>query len=195
MLKPQAYDVLFEKTPAARALSLKLVTEADLLRLKVIARLHARGLPSHVSWSDLIQEAFSRVLDGARQRPDGVPLVAFLGGVMRSIKAEHWRRARREATQLPKLRAEVEAAGPAGAEACDPTPDPERSLIAMQELSLIDQLFANDGRALQLIFGLADGLSPDEICASYDMSKTDYDSTRRRIRRVLLREGLRSPQP
>jgi DNA-directed RNA polymerase specialized sigma24 family protein len=152
-------------------------------------------LPPHVSWSDLLQEAFSRVLDGSRQRPDGVPLVAFLAGVMRSIAAEHWRRACREATQLPKLLAEVDAACPGTAEACDSTPDPERSLIAMQELALIEQLFAGDARALRVILGLADGLSPEEICASYDMSKTEYDSTRRRIRRVLLREGLRSPQP
>jgi RNA polymerase sigma-70 factor (ECF subfamily) len=187
--------VLFEKTPAARALALKLVTEADLLRLKVIARLHARGLPPDVSWSDLLQEAFSRVLDGSRRRPDALPAVAFLAGVMRSIKTEHWRRARREAMQLPKLRAEVGTAYDVGGEACDPTPDPERRLIAMQELARIDHLFAEDSRALQVIIGLADGLSPEEICASYDMAKTDYDSTRRRIRRVLLREGLRSPQP
>jgi DNA-directed RNA polymerase specialized sigma24 family protein len=195
MVEPQAYDVLFEKTPAARALALKLVTEADLLRLKVIARLHARGLPPYVSWSDLLQETFSRVLEGSRQRPDGVPFVAFLAGVMRSIKADHWRRARQEATQLPKLRAEMEAASPEGGEASDPTPDPERSLIATQELALIDQLFADDARALHVILGVANGLSPEEICASYDMSMTDYDSTRKRIRRVLLRQGLRSPQP
>jgi hypothetical protein len=76
-----------------------------------------------------------------------------------------------------------------------PSPDPERRLIATQELALIDQLFADDARALQVILGLADGRSPEEICASYDMSKTDYDSTRKRIRRVVLREGLRLPQP
>jgi DNA-directed RNA polymerase specialized sigma24 family protein len=193
MQKPKPRDLLFEKTPAARALALNLVTKEDLLRLKVIARLHARGLPPHVSWSDLLQEAFSRVLEGSRRRPDHVPLVPFLAGVMRSVKSEHWRRARRETTQLAKLRAE--AACPVGEEASDPTPDPERSLIATQQLAAIDQLFADDSRALQVILGLADGLSPEETCASYDMSKTAYDSTRKRISRVLLREGLRSPQP
>jgi RNA polymerase sigma factor (sigma-70 family) len=178
-------DVQVERAPAARALALKLVTEVDLLRLKVIARLHARGLPSHIDWSDLLQEAFARMLDGSRRRPDDVPLVAFLAGVMRSLKAEHWRRTHREAKQLPKLLAEE----------CDPSPSPERRLIATQELALIDQLFADDFPALQVILGLADGRSPEEICASYDMSKTEYDSTRKRIRRVLLREGLRLPQP
>jgi DNA-directed RNA polymerase specialized sigma24 family protein len=195
MHRPQVFDVLVETTPAAKALALKLVTEADLLRLKVIARLHARGLPPHISWSDLLQEAFARMLDGSRRRPDDVPLVAFLAGVMRSIKTEHWRRARREAMQWPKLLAEMESSDPQGEEACDEAPDPERSLIAMQELAIIYQLFADDARALRVILGLAEGRSPEEICASYDMSKTDYDSTRKRIRRVLLREGLRLPQP
>ncbi|MGA2563095.1 MAG: sigma-70 family RNA polymerase sigma factor [Steroidobacteraceae bacterium] len=196
MHRPQMSDVQVESTPAARALALKLVTEADLLRLKVIARLHARGLPPHIDWSDLLQEAFARMLDGSRQRPDDVPLIAFLAGVMRSLKAEHWRRAHRESRQLPKLLAELlESTDSKGDEACDPSPDPERRLIATQELALIDQLFADDGRALQVILGLADGRSPEEICASYDMLKTDYDSTRKRIRRVLLREGLRLPQP
>ena len=195
MHRPQMSDAQVEVTPAARALELKLVTEVDLLRLKVIARLHARGLPPHIDWSDLLQEAFARMLDGSRRRPDGVPLVAFLAGVMRSIKAEHWRRAHREAAQLPKLLAQLESTDSQDEEACDPSPGPERRLIATQELALIDQLFADDTRALQVIRGLADGRSPEEICASYDLSKTDYDSTRKRIRRVLLREGLRLPQP
>src|SRR5687768_4070956 len=85
------------RTPAGLALDAKLVTEADLLRLKVIARLHARGLPPHVGWGDLLQEAFTRVLDGSRRQPEGVPMVAFLAGVMRSIKEQHWRQARRGA--------------------------------------------------------------------------------------------------
>jgi DNA-directed RNA polymerase specialized sigma24 family protein len=178
-----AFDALVEKTPAAKALELELVTRNDLLRLKVLARLHARGLPPEVAWTDLLQEAFARVLDGSRRQPVGLPIVPFLAGVMRSIKTEHWRRARREARQLPKLL-------PAS-----PTPNPESGLIAFQELSAIDKLFADDPQARQVLTGLAEGRSPDEICAFNNLSKTDYDSTRKRIRRVLLREGLRTPQP
>src|ERR1700733_8233488 len=81
--------------PADRALALKLVTDCDLLRLKVIARLHGRSLPPDLSWADLLQEALARVLDGSRAIPPGVPTVAFLAGVMRSIKADHRRRWRR----------------------------------------------------------------------------------------------------
>ena len=55
--------------PAERALAVQLVTDCDLLRLKVIARLHGRSLPPDVSWADLLQEAFTRVLDGSRAIP------------------------------------------------------------------------------------------------------------------------------
>jgi hypothetical protein len=64
-------------------------------RSLVIARLHARGLPPHIGWADLLHEAFTRVLDGSRRQPEGVPMVAFLAGIMRSIKEQSWRQARR----------------------------------------------------------------------------------------------------
>jgi RNA polymerase sigma-70 factor (ECF subfamily) len=189
------FNAICEKTPASKALERKLVTPSDLLRLKVIARLHARGLPPQFSWTDLLQEAFARMLDGSRQQPEGLPIVPFLAGVMRSIKAEYWRRARREARQLPKLIAELDIDDARGGEPRTPLPTPERSLIAQDELAAIDRLFADDTQALQVIAGLAEGRSPEEICKEQQLSKTDYDSTRKRIRRVLLREGLRSPQP
>jgi RNA polymerase sigma-70 factor (ECF subfamily) len=189
------FDALCEKTPASQALARKLVTESDLLRLKVIARLHARGLPPQFSWTDLLQEAFARVLDGSRRQPEGLPIVPFLAGVMRSIKTEYWRRARREVRQLPKLLAELDIDEAHGGEPRTPLPTPERSLIALDELAAIDRLFADDGQALGVIAGLAEGRSPEEICKEHQLSRTDYDSTRKRIRRVLLREGLRSAQP
>jgi hypothetical protein len=52
MFDPQAL-LKVRGAPAAEALSRKLVTKMDLLRLKAIARLQARGLPPEVGWSDL----------------------------------------------------------------------------------------------------------------------------------------------
>ena len=176
--------------PAARALAMKLVSNCDLLRLKVIARLHGRSLPPDLCWADLLQEAFARVLDGSRAIPAGVPTVAFLAGVMRSIKAEHWRRRRRATQQQPVLAIEYQVVAAETAEACDPQPDPERWLIAAQELQAIGTLFAHDPVALQIIAGLGDGLTAEEIRRALGMSKTDYDSARRRMRRALIRAGL-----
>ena len=176
--------------PAARALAMKLVTDCDLLRLKVIARLHGRSLPPDISWADLLQEAVARVLDGSRAIPPAVPAVAFLAGVMRSIKAEHWRRRRRATQQQPVLASAYQVVVPQSAEACDPQPDPERWLIAAQQLEAIGTLFAQDAVALQIISGLGDGLTAEEIRQSLGMSKTDYDSARKRMRRALIRAGL-----
>ena len=165
---------------------LERVSKTDLLRLKVIARLHARGLPAGIGWTDLLHEAIVRVLDGSRKPPSGLSMVAFLAGVMRSIKAEHWRRLRRDARTF--------VAGGAGEER-DPAPDPERSLAASEALAALDRMFADDPLALQVIEGLGEGLSAEEIRKAYAMSQTDYDSTRKRMRRALLRDGLAWRRP
>ncbi|HEV7138008.1 MAG TPA: hypothetical protein VGN43_15320 [Steroidobacteraceae bacterium] len=54
----------------------------------------------------------------------------------------------------------------------------------------IKQLFAQDAQALKIIDGLGEGLSAEQIRDATGLSKTDYDSARRRMRRKLLREGL-----
>jgi DNA-directed RNA polymerase specialized sigma24 family protein len=182
-------DALVE-TPIERALSEGLVSTAELLRLKAIARLHAWGLPPDMTASDLLQEAFLRVLHGSRRQPAGVSIVAFLSGVMRSIKAEQWRRARREFRGSRGVHSSGTASGLAGDEPDDPAPDPERRLAAHQELAAIYRLFSADTSAIHILNGLAAGLSPDEIRAASKMTKTEYDSTRKRMRRALLREGL-----
>jgi DNA-directed RNA polymerase specialized sigma24 family protein len=182
-----AHQVL---APTHTALALQLVTEMDLLRLKSIARLYARGLPPDVSWDDLLQEAITRVLTGKRPKPDDVPMVAFLGGVMRSLRSDHIRRARRGMTRDDPLWLGNEIEAPSEREVLDPGADPERALIAADELARIRALFAEDRMALQIIDGLAEGLSAEQIRARHHISGTDYDSARKRMRRCLIREGL-----
>ncbi len=177
--------------PAETALALKLVNKMDLLRLKTLARLHARGLPPDVTWEDLLQEALTRVLVGTRRPPAGVPLVAFLAGVMRSLKSEHWRRVRGRAAFHDAVDVDRPREDSREIDLPDPSPDPERLLIAQQELTAIEQLFCDDTMALQIVAGLGEGLSAEEICAAYRISRTDYDSARKRMRRKMLREGLR----
>jgi len=190
LLKSWPVDLVTDP-PARRALEMGLVSTADLLRLKVIARLQARGLPPEIGWSDLLQEAFTRVLDGSRRHPDGVPMVAFVAGIMRSLREQYWRAARRGARQSRKLLAEIEITGTPEPELLDPEPSPERRAMALQEMAALNQLFADDEPARHIIAGLYEGWTPEEICAARGISKVDYDSTRRRIRRALVRAGLR----
>ncbi len=169
-----------EPSPAERALALNLVTDLDLLRLKAIARMHARRLPPDVSWSDLLQETFARVLGGRRQIPAGVNRVAFLAGVMRSIRAQLWRRAYLEGVTFAEHLAKLP----------EETADPERVLAALQELAEIQQMFADDAPVLNLIEGLGEGLSAEQIRERFGLSPADYDAARKRMRRALLRKGL-----
>lgn len=178
--------------PAQTAIALNLLSEMDLLRLKTIARWHARGLPPDVTWEDLLQEAITRVLVGSRQVPDGVTSVAFIAGVMRSLRTEHWRRAQRESRSAGnnELSIDRDSNDAPSLALPDPAPSPERTLIARQALTAIESLFADDPIALRIIAGLGEGLSAEQIRTAHRLSKTDYNSARRRIRRTLLREGL-----
>jgi RNA polymerase sigma-70 factor (ECF subfamily) len=166
--------------PSEIARAKELVSDMDLLRLKTVARLHVRGLPADISWEDLLQEAFTRVLSGARAIPPGVEPVAFLAGVMRSLRSEHWRRALQSDAGPPDQdKRQVDLAS-----------DPERQLICHEQLTVLVKLFAGDILALGIIEGLAEGLSAEEIRSLTGASKTEYDSARKRIRRTLLKEGL-----
>ena len=117
-----------------------------------------------------------RALAGTRPWPPGVPLLAFLAGVMRSLCDEQWRRRRRLDT-LP-----FENAGPVD--------DPERVYAAAEALAAIHRLFASDAPATRVITGLLEGMTADEIRRHYGLSPVEYDTARRRIRRSLLRHGL-----
>lgn len=176
--------------PAQTAVALELLSSMDLLRLKALARLHARGLPPDVTWEDLLQEALTRVLLGSRQRPEGVAMVAFIAEIMRSLRSEHWRRVLRESAGHGTLRIDHERDDSGDLVLPDPKPGPERTLIARQALLAIQRLFADDPIALKIITGLGEGLSAEQIRASAGLSRTNYDSARRRMRRTLLREGL-----
>ncbi len=159
--------------------------EADLLRLRALARLRARALPGGVAWSDLLHEAVLRALDGSRCWPPGVPLLAFLGGIMRSLADEHWRRYRRERAVLVAWEGGVQAVPDLA-----PGGDPERRHAAVQALATLDRLFADDPVALRVLTGLAGGLSAEEIRTQFGLGEVEYDTARRRMRRLLLRHGL-----
>jgi DNA-directed RNA polymerase specialized sigma24 family protein len=157
--------------------ALAALSEEDLLRLRAIARLRARSLPEGMSSSDLLHEAVLRALTGARPWPPGVPLLAFLAGVMRSLCDERWRRHRRQ-VHLPTLH------DSGGAD------DPERACAAAEALAAIQRLFASDEAALKVITGLINGMVAEDIRRHYGLTAVEYDTTRRWIRRPLLRHGL-----
>ena len=62
-------------------------------------------------------------------------------------------------------------------------------------MDAINKLFEDELQARQIITGLYEGWTPEETCATYAISKTDYDSTRKRMRHAFVRAGLRVLEP
>jgi DNA-directed RNA polymerase specialized sigma24 family protein len=180
-LRASAFEV--PVTPAERIeRAIAALSDADLLRLKQIAQFRARRLPG-IEWADLFNEAVGRALAGDRHWPIEVPLVAFLAGIMRSLAEELWRQQRQRNAFFAAAWASAGGSAAVPSEA----PDPERELYARQSLAAIEALFAPDADALRLVAGLAEGLSAAEIQLKTGMDATRYATTRRRIRRTLLR--------
>lgn len=183
-IAPQVDDAVGRSADVATAIDA--LSDLELVRLKALARLWSRGLPGGLGWSDILHETIARVLDGSRPWPPDVPILAFLSGVMRSICNDHWRRARLE-QRLLVSRDDPDQRRRAGDEP-DGEPGPERILAAAQTLANVYRLFDGDPLALKVIAGMADGLTAREICKAHDISELDYDTTRRRMRRTLLRD-------
>lgn len=191
MMEASERELVIEKAGSAQAFAraLAALSDVDLIRLRAIARLRARGLPPDVSWADLLHEAIARSLDGSRQWPAAVPLLAFLSGVMRSLCDEFWRERARE-SELIRF-----GDGRAPIEIACPTPGQERVFAAIEAVKAIYALFAGDRLALQIVAGLAAGQTAEEIRQSHALSPVAYDSARRRMRRALLRAGLAWTDP
>jgi RNA polymerase sigma-70 factor (ECF subfamily) len=175
--------VTLARSAADVSAAIAALSDAELVRLQALARLWSRGLPGGLGWADILHEAIVRVLDGSRSWPLGVPLLAFLAGVMRSICDDQWRRVRNE----QKLLVSRDDPDRSGDDPIDNEPDPERVVIAVKGLAEVYQLFKGDPLALKIIAGMAGGLTAKDICTTYGISDLDYDTTRRRMRRTLLR--------
>lgn len=171
------------------ATALLSLTDADLVRLKRIAQLRSAGLVA-IEWKDLINEAVSRALGETRRWPRSVPFVAFLAQTMRSIANEEWRRLHQEKVTLESDLGPSHSNGELMTldELAENAVHPEREVLARKTLEEIEALFKDDIEALAILNGLAGGLTPDEIQIKGGMSRIQYASSQKRIRRKLARE-------
>jgi RNA polymerase sigma-70 factor (ECF subfamily) len=135
-------DLPADTSTEAVAQALAALRPPDLVQLKRLAQLRARQLAG-LEWDELLNEALLRALNGSRRWPEGVPLLAFLAGIMRSLVDARVQERRRLAERAL-------ASGDAHV-----TAPPDDQLHARQCLSAIAQFFANDPDVLALIGGLA----------------------------------------
>ena len=141
-----------------------------------------------VDWDDLLQEAMTRAIVGTRRAPDGVTMVGFLAGVMRSCGAStgsaravspcHADVAdRRDALTRTTSTRRCSRSDPSGVERA-------------QELEADPRVVRETILSRSNIAGIGKGLLAEQIRSAVRLSKRGYDSARKRIRRTLLREEL-----
>lgn len=175
--------------PPTVAAALAALSDADLLRLKRFAELRSLRLPL-LTWSDLLNEAIARALDGSRLWPPDVDFMVFMLQSIRSLASEQWRRIQR----TPVTReADLPPADPASTERASLDEvgrnelNPQREVLAEQALCDVMTLFRADKQATAILEGLADGDAPADIQRCAAMTPIQYASAQRRIRRALAR--------
>ena len=164
-------------------------SDADEVRLEKAAR--------YLKWKcgveidELINEAVMRALNGDRRCRRDLPPVVFLIGVMKSLASDII--AKRKTDPIAK-RAVGDAGSTSGPLAAEPSadPNPEEALIAKEERERaaavkeeLEDLFADNERALMVLWGEMGDLSAEEIREQTGMDKTTYASARRHVRRKI----------
>jgi RNA polymerase sigma-70 factor (ECF subfamily) len=180
MPDPLRSDIAADPTRSSTetvARALAALTASDLVRLKRLAQLRARLLPG-VEWEELLNEALLRALDGSRRWPEGVPLPAFIAGIMRSLLDARAHERRRRAER-------VLAAGEIPLAAA-----PDSQLHARQCLAAIDQFFAADSDVLALIAALARKYLGGSGGPSPRLNQRRLEAARKRLARAILRGEL-----
>ena len=157
---------------SAEALTaVRLLSDADRTTLLKVARVYARTRRTRYEYLDLFDEAITRILEGRRNWPPGIPFVTFVSGVMRAIAWE-WR------TEIHN-----EHSG-------DAVVSTEGSVIATIDTQRFLSLFDDDPIARGIVLGIMEGAIGEELRESSGLGKTEYESKRRKIRRRIERLWL-----
>ena len=156
--------------------------ESDFAKLMVIARFFARKrrlAAADAEPEDLLQEAIAKTLHGRRRWSREVSIVRHLDRVMesqsghlaerRELEAKRGREHMYDPDLLPE---------PPSLE-----PSPEASVRNRDAFDSVLTSFAGDEQALQVIRLKGEDLSASEIRHQLGMSKTEYDTVTKRIRR------------
>jgi hypothetical protein len=172
--------------------AIRALTDADNGRLKrfTTQRLMAIGRAAAGNdWTDLLQEAITRTLDGTRKwNKNEVPFVGHLMGVVKSLCSGLAEKMGTQKHEEPML--ESELAGVPDDPAMNPyqlavsqKPDPERILEAREVVAATKDYFRDDSLVLDLISCLEEGLSGLEIKELLGISQKDLNTVMRRLQR------------
>jgi hypothetical protein len=184
-------------TPDEVKAAVETLTEGQLVKLEKYARYRVRGLGRKAlgrDYNDLLRDAITATLAGDRRwRKGTVDFFTHLTGVMRSISS-HWGEQYdpEEALGESELMHDDNARSPIVSAASE-APSVERILDARERLLQIERHFAADPAVPSILKGLRDGMTGPEIQLATGMSKKDYESAIKRMRRGIA--SMREDRP
>jgi DNA-directed RNA polymerase specialized sigma24 family protein len=162
------------------------LTDGELLRLDTFARMRIRAIGpkrGHRDHQDLLQEAFTAVLEGRRAwKPEAVSMANLLAGIVRSTSS-HWAELFDPAVVAESQLRERENGPSALSMAPSGAPDPERELRAKEELNELQRHFKDDDHVVLLIEGAREGMGGPEIRDKLGMSLQAYEAARKKLLR------------
>ena len=153
----------------------------DLIKLRLFARSKLVFKSLELTEDELISEALTRTLEGARRWNKDLGILEHLIGTMRSIATDQ-RRTKQVKAEI--LTEDVESQTENALETV--YPDASALLESEQSISIIFKAFEEDNHAAVLIQGLFDGEKRRETLARTRMSEKEYGAARKRIFRKLV---------
>lgn len=164
--------------------SIATISEADMARLVAAAKGFSRlcGIEA----DDLLQEAFTRVLEGRRTCERGIALVPFLCGVMKSLASQE-NAARKDGFRPTVVMRKGESVLP-DVPADDPSPE-RLAISAVDErrrLADIEAAAVGDEQVQLLIEAIYDEMRGAELQELLNVDQKGLATVRKRFRRLLL---------
>ena len=163
-------------------------TGSDLLRLRKVSRYYASRY--RIEAEDLLQEAIARALNGSRKCPTDVGITKFLAEIMRSIAHGESEKPENRVVILSLVSSE----GRKGESLDPPNPFPsiEETVINEESAAILHDrilsLFEEGTPARDMVQGMMEDWSAEELREVMGLDKTAYASMRRLIRRRLNKE-------
>lgn len=166
------------------------LSDTDWIRLRKIATGHLWG--TRLGDPDaLINETIERLITGNRTWRVGMAFVPWMDSAMRSV-ANNLRTLKQETTMVlagdlanggDDPDEPIDIVGEDGETPLDTLLTQEARSMAENELSKIEESFKGDQEVGWILLGLEENLSASEIQAMGEMTKTQYETARKRLRR------------
>lgn len=166
------------------------LSDTDWIRLRKIATGHLWG--TRLGDPDaLINETIERLITGNRTWRVGMAFVPWMDSAMRSV-ANNLRTLKQETTMVlagdlanggDDPDESIDIVGEDGETPLDTLLTQEARSMAENELSKIEESFKGDQEVSWILLGLEENLSASEIQAMGEMTKTQYETARKRLRR------------